>query len=238
MSMSGDFSRSYFVIEAPVDERVAFIRRTYLHLAGAIGVFVALSALFQTLGLGAMMAQFIMGARFGWLLFLGAFMVAGWVGSSMAHSASNQGVQYGGLALYTLAEALIFAPMLFIAARIAPSVLPTAALITLVTFGGLSAYVLVTKTDFSFLRTALCIGSIVAIGLIVCGAIFGFSLGLWFSVAMILFASGAILYSTSKVMREYETHQHVAAALELFAAVALLFWYVLRVVMALTSSRD
>jgi FtsH-binding integral membrane protein len=55
---------------------------------------------------------------------------------------------------------------------------------------------------------------------------------------MILFASGAILYSTSKVMHEYETHQHVAAALELFAAVALLFWYVLRVVIALTSSRD
>lgn len=233
MSMSDSFSRSYFVIDAPVDERMAFIRRTYLHLAGAIALFVAISALFQMMGLGAIIAQVIMGAPFGWLLFLGAFMVVGWMATAMAHNASRE-VQYGGLALYTLAEALIFAPLLFIAARIAPSVLPTAAIITLLTFGGLSAYVLVTKTDFSFLKTALCIGGVVAIGLILCGAIFGLNLGMWFSAAMILFASGAILYSTSKVMREYETHQHVGAALELFAAVALLFWYVLQLVMSLT----
>lgn len=236
MSMSGDFSRSYFVIDAPVDERVAFIRRTYLHLAGAIGLFVLLSAVFQMTGFGAMLAQLTMGARFGWLILLGAFMVVGWAASAMAHSRSSLGVQYAGLGLYTLMEAVIFAPMLFIAAMIAPSVLPTAALITLVTFGGLSAYVLVTKTDFSFLKTALCIGGIVALGLILCGAFFGLNLGTWFSAAMILFASGAILYSTSRVMHEYETDQHVAAALELFAAVALLFWYVLRLVMSL--SRD
>jgi len=228
-----DAYRGVYVVDAPVDERLAFIRRAYLHLAGAIGMFVLLSAVFQVTGVGRLLAGLVMTSSFGWLLLLGAFMVVGWLASSMAHADTSPGVQYGGLALYTLAEAVIFAPLLAIAAAIAPAVLPTAALITLLTFGALSGYVVVTKSDFSFLRTALFIGGIVALGLIVCGALFGLNLGTWFSVAMIVFASGAILYTTSRVVHEYRTDQHVAAALELFAAVALLFWYVLRLLMSL-----
>jgi len=68
---------------------------------------------------------------------------------------------------------------------------------------------------------------------IVAGAIFGFNLGLVFCAAMVVFAAGAILYSTSNVLHKYAPGQHVGAALELFSAVALLFWYVLRVVMEL-----
>ncbi|MCP4136586.1 MAG: permease, partial [bacterium] len=42
----------------------------------------------------------------------------------------------------------------------------------------------------------------------------------------------AILYTTSNIVHEYNTTQYVAASLSLFAAVALLFWYILRIVMA------
>ena len=56
-----------------------------------------------------------------------------------------------------------------------------------------------------------------------------------FSAAMIVFACGWILYDTSNVLHHYRIGQHVAASLALFASVALLFWYVLRLVMALTS---
>jgi hypothetical protein len=48
---------------------------------------------------------------------------------------------------------------------------------------------------------------------------------------MVAFASAAILYDTSKVMHHYSTQHYVAASLELFASVALLFWYILRIVM-------
>jgi uncharacterized protein len=81
------------------------------------------------------------------------------------------------------------------------------------------------------------IAGFVALGLILCSIIFGFSLGLFFSFVMVVFASAAILYDTSKVMHHYAPHQYVAASLELFASVALLFWYVLRIVMALSSRR-
>ena len=59
------------------------------------------------------------------------------------------------------------------------------------------------------------------------------SLGLWFSGAMVVFASGAILYNTSNLLHRYDPDQYVAAALSLFASVALLFWYVLQILMRL-----
>jgi FtsH-binding integral membrane protein len=233
------FGAGLTAFDAPVDARLAFIRRTYLHLAGAIGVFVALSAALYSVGLGEIIARWAWSGRGGaWLLVLGAFALVGWLGQSMAHGARSSGTQYAGLAVYTVAEAIIFSPLIWLASYTAaerglPSPLAPAAAITLVTFAGLSAIVLMSKRDFSFLGMFLKIGGFVAIGLIVCGVIFGFNLGLWFSGAMILFACGAILYTTSRVLHQYRTDQHVGAALELFAAVALLFWYVLRLLMQL-----
>ena len=59
--------------------------------------------------------------------------------------------------------------------------------------------------------------------------VFGFNLGLVFSVAMVLLAAGYVLYQTSQVLAHYDPHQHVAAALALFSSVALMFWYVIRI---------
>ena len=73
-----------------------------------------------------------------------------------------------------------------------------------------------------------------ALGIIVASCVFGFNLGIIFSGAMVLFASGAILYYTSNIIHHYNTEQYVAASLSLFASVALLFWYVLRILMRLS----
>ena len=48
---------------------------------------------------------------------------------------------------------------------------------------------------------------------------------------------GAILYDTSNVLHHYRTEQYVAAALALFASVALLFWYILQIVISLSNRR-
>jgi FtsH-binding integral membrane protein len=147
-------------------------------------------------------------------------------------------MQYAGLSLYVLAEAIFFAPMLYWAKEVGPpSVIPSAALITTILFVGLTAAVFITGADFSWLRTGLAAVGFAAIGMIICGMIFGFTLGIWFSGAMILFACGYILYDTSNVLHHYRIGQHVAASLALFASVALLFWYVLRLLMSL-SNRD
>ena len=76
---------------------------------------------------------------------------------------------------------------------------------------------------------------ILALVAIVSAVIFGFSLGTWFSVAMVGVAGAAILYDTSNVLNHYPEDRYVAGALQLFASVALMFWYVLQLFMA---SRD
>jgi uncharacterized protein len=225
----------FAVADAVPSLRAKFIRQTYLHLAGAIAAFILVEFfLFQT-GIAAAVTNLLSGSRFGWLAVLGAFALLGWFSRSLAAKADSVSLQYTGLGIYVVAEALIFAPMLYIAVYFSnPDVLPTAAILTLFLFGGLTAVVFITKKDFSFLGGILTIGGFIALGLIVCSAIFGFTLGLIFSVVMVAFAAAAILYDTSKIMHNYATHQYVAASLELFASVALLFWYVLQVVMSLS----
>ncbi len=227
----------YFAADAPTDVRAAFIRRTYGHLAGAIAVFIILETLLLKSPLADFMLSFIQGSRMGWLMILGAFILVGWLARSMATKIESVSMQYVGLGLYVVAEAIIFVPILYIAQNFsAPNVISIAAILTGLLFVGLTAVVFITRKDFSFLSSILTIGGIVALGLIVCGAIFGFNLGLLFSGAMVLLAAGSILYDTSNVLHHYRTDQHVAASLELFASVALLFWYILQIVMSL--SRD
>ncbi len=221
--------------QAQADARATFIRRTYLHLAGAVGAFVIIEVLLLRSALPGLMLRFIGGNAYGWLMVLGAFMLTGWMARSLAASLVSVQMQYLGLGLYVLAEAVIFVPILYLAVFYSsPEVLPTAALLTGLLFAGLTAVAFTTRTDFSFLRGILTIGGFVALGAIVGGVIFGFGLGLFFSVAMVGLASAAILYDTSKILHHYSTDQHVAASLELFASVALLFWYILRIMMRLS----
>ena len=222
------------VAQARPNERAQFIRRTYTHLAGAVAAFIAVEYLLFMTGIAGAITELLAGSRFVWLAILGGFALLGWFARSLIARAKSGEQQYLGLGLYVVGEAVIFAPILYIAAYFTTGdVLPTAAILTLLLFAGLTTIAFTTKTDFSFLRGILTIGGFVALGLIVCSAIFGFTLGLIFSAAMVVFASAAILYDTSKIMHHYSTDQHVSAALELFASVALLFWYVLRIVMAM-----
>jgi len=226
------------VAEAPDAVRSEFIRRTYAHLAGAVLVFAALEwvLLVPLRATSERLIGTMLGSQYGWLLVLGAFMLVGWVAERWARSAVSPAKQYAGLAIYVVAESIIFLPLLYAAAYLTgdPNLIPTAGIMTLGMFGGLTMIVFVTRKDFSWMRSILTIAGFVAMGLIVCSILFGFELGTIFSGAMIALASGYILYYTSNVMHHYRTDQHVAASLALFAAVALLFWYILRLLMQLS----
>jgi FtsH-binding integral membrane protein len=169
-------------------------------------------------------------------------IMAGFVGVSMlanrwAMSDTSKGMQYLGLGLYTLAQSILFVPLLLMAMLASsgpegdPSILPQAVLTTLTLFGGLTGVVFITRKDFSFLRSALMFGGFAALALVAASLLFNFTLGAIFSYAMVALACGYILYDTSNVLSHYRTDQHVAAALALFASVMLLFWYVLRILL-------
>lgn len=222
------------VAQARPSERAEFIKKTYLHLAGAVGAFIMVEFLLFQSGIAGVITQFVAESRFSWLLLLGGVSLLGWMSRSFVAKADDINTQYLGLGLYVVGQSIIFAPILYIAAAMTgdDSIITTAAVLTLAMFGGLTAIAFTTKTDFSFLGGVLKIGGFIALGLIGCSLLFGFTLGLVFSVVMVAFASAAILYDTSKVMHHYSTRHYVAASLELFASVALLFWYILRIVMA------
>ncbi len=220
------------VAQSSVEERAAFITRTYLHLFGAILAFVGIEFVLFASGLVVPMFNALAaGGKFGWLLVMAGFVGVSYLADSWARSSTSLGMQYAGLGLYVVAQAIIFAPLLALAASVDFSILPKAALITAVLFGGLTGVVFITRKDFSFMRGVLMLGGLVALGLIVTSILFGFSLGVIFSWAMLGLAGGYILYNTSNVMLHYRTDQHVSAALTLFADVALMLWYVIRILL-------
>jgi FtsH-binding integral membrane protein len=218
---------------AAPDARAAFIRRTYGHLAGAILAFTALEAvLLQIPGVGELSLNMFRG--FTWLIVLAAFMGVSWLANSWARSNTSRGLQYLGLALYVGAEAVIFLPLLYIADHYFPGTITSAAFLTLAMFGGLTVAVFVTRRDFSYLGPILSIASLLALGFIVAAMFIGMNglVGLIFCFFMVAVACGYIVYYTSNVLHHYRTDQYVAAALALFASVALLFWYVLQILMS------
>lgn len=241
MSYGQSYANDLFAIDAAASERATFLRRTYLHLFGAILAFIGLEAVLFTLVPPVEILRLVMGnGKVGMLVIFFGYMAATWLAQSWASRSVSQSTQYMGLALYTVAEVLFFAPILSLATLMdqgGANIIPTAGIITLLMFGGLTTIVLVSGADFSFLRTVLMIAGWSALVVIIASIFMGFSLGLFFCGAMVMLACGYILYDTSNVLHHYRTDQHVGAALQLFASVALLFYYVLRIVMSL-QSRD
>jgi uncharacterized protein len=219
--------------DAMVASRARFLVRTYNHLFLAIAAFAAIEFALFASGIAPVIAQALMGTS--WLFVLGGFMVVSWLASRAAHRAEALTTQYAALGGFVVAQAIIFVPLLYVANEFAPGAIQSAGIVTMLGFAGLTGIAFWTRKDFSFLGGILRWVGLSAIVLIVAGVIFGFSLGLFFSVGMVAFAGAAILYDTSNVLHHFPEDRYVAASLELFASVALLFWYVLRIFI---SSRD
>jgi hypothetical protein len=218
--------------------RGEFVVRVYQHLVVAIAAFIAFEALLINLGVAEAMWDFFSGSGGAWLLLLGGFMIVNWLATSAAHDVLEPSRQYAGLFAMAAAQALIFAPFLHYFFAVEPngtSTVAAAAVITVAGFAGLSAVAFVTRRDLSFLRPMLLWGGVSALVLIGAALLFGLELGIWFSVAMIALAGASILYQTQTILRRYPSEAYVGAAVQLFASVMLLFWYVLRLLGQLRS---
>jgi FtsH-binding integral membrane protein len=212
-----------------VEDRSAFIWKCYAHVVGAILAFAAIEVyLFQS-GVAERIALPMLS---NWWMVLGAFMLAGWGASHVAHRVQSIQAQYAAFAAFIVVEALIFAPMLYLAMAMNPAIIDSAAGVTIMGSVGLIAVAMITRKDFSFLRGLLVWGGILALVGIFASFIFGFEMGTWFSVAMIGFAGAAVLYDTSNIMHHYPADKYVAASMGLFASIALMFWYILRLFMS------
>lgn len=219
---------------ASLDEqsRADFVVKVYQHLGAALVAFLAFETLLINLGAARAIYDFVSGSS-TWLLVLGGFMIVNWLATSAAHDVLNPSRQYLGLFGMAAAEAVIFAPFLHYIFEIqgdGATTVGVAAIITALGFAGLTAVALTTSRDLSFLRPMLIWAGVSALLLIVAAVLFGFELGVWFSVGMIALAGASILYQTQNIVRRYPAEAYVGAAVQLFASVMMLFWYVLRLV--------
>lgn len=217
------------VSDASVEDRSDFIWKCYAHVVGAILAFAAIEVYFFQSGIAERIAIPMLN---NWWMVLGVFILAGWGATHVAHRVESKNAQYGAFAAFIVLESLIFAPMLFIASIRAPGIIDSAAGVTVLGCVGLIATVMITRKDFSFLRGMMVWLFFLALAAIGGSLLFGFELGTWFSVAMIGFAGAAVLYDTSNILHHYPQDKYVAASMQLFASIAMMFWYILRLFMS------
>jgi FtsH-binding integral membrane protein len=214
-----------------VEDRSQFIWKCYAHVVGAILAFAGIEVYLFSSGIADRIAVPMLNS---WMIVMISFIAVGWGATHMAHRLESITSQYAAFGVFVVAEALIFAPMLWMAMQMDPSgsMIESAGTVTLFGCAALVATVMITRKDFSFLRGVMVWGFFIAIGLIAASFIFGWNLGTWFSVGMIGFAGVAVLYDTSNIMHHYPQDKYVAASMALFASIAMMFWYILRLFMS------
>ena len=214
-----------------VEDRSQFIWKCYAHVIGAILAFAAIEAYLFSSGIAEQIAIPMLNS---WFMVMIAFIAVSWGATHFAHRLESITSQYAAFGVFVVAEALIFAPMLWMAMQMDPSgsMIESAGTVTLFGCGALIATVMITRKDFSFLRGVLVWGFFLVLGLIGASLLFGWNLGTWFSVGMIGFAGVAVLYDTSNIMHHYPQDKYVAASMALFASIAMMFWYILRLFMS------
>ncbi|MFT7485625.1 MAG: FtsH-binding integral membrane protein [Candidatus Paceibacteria bacterium] len=221
------------VMDVSTEARATFMVRVFTHLLGAMVGFTLIEVILFKTGMALSITETLLGTSYGWLVAMGGFVILGNMASRTAHTARALSTQYLALAGFVIGEAIIFAPLLYIAnAQAGGGVIASAAYVSLAGFTGLAAIAIFSRKDFSFMGAFLKWGMMCALVLIVASVLMGFELGLLFSVAMVALAGGSILWSVQRIYREYPEDRYVGASLELFAAVAMLFWYVLRIFMS------
>lgn len=231
--MENSLNEKVLLIDSTNEARVEFYKKTYAHIAGGVFLFIVFEyLLLQSDTIVEFMLSMTEGYK--WLIMLGGFMLITNYAESTALKTTDKNVQYMAYAGYVFMQAVIFVPLLYIAIYYTDgaALIEQAAIVTLGLFVGISSIVFITKKDFSFLKAGLTVGFFIAVGLIVAGTLFGFSLGLWFSVAMCVLAAGSILYQTSNLVNKFGVEDYIPASLGLFASLMLLFWYVLQIFMS------
>jgi modulator of FtsH protease len=132
--------------------------------------------------------------------------------------------------LFTFVEGVFIAPFLAVAELRAPGSVMSAGALTLVAFGGLTLYALLSRRDFSAWGSFFMIGLLV---LIVASVINMFVAsaagGLWISAIGVLIFSGLLVFDTWRILRsgQFGQEDYVIAAVQIYLDLLNLFLFIL-----------
>lgn len=223
--------------QATTPARLAFLRKTYslFSLAMVLWMGTAAALISNVSALNAV-AGLVGGGIGGFMLYLfGAFIL-------LRVTAKTFPLNVIGLSLFAVFMGAFTAPVvaMYLGLEGGVGIVLQAFLLTLTVFGALTAYVLTTKKDFSFMRGALSICMGLVFGMVIL-AVFGAGFavdivsGTGWSVAIVLLFGGYMLYDTSNILHRYPANMAASAAATLFLDFVIMFIHMLRLVGA---SRD
>lgn len=217
-------STGWTVAQSSAEVRMAFIQKTYvLFLAGILAAIVMGGITLNTPLFG--IAQALLGIPLlAFLLMMGGAWIAGAV-------SRTEGLNYVALFGFTAFVGFIMAPLLYMFEGAFPGIVAQAAFLSVLVFGSLTAYVFVSKKDFSFLGGMLFVGLIALIIGGLANAFFFHSAGAgyWMAWVSLFLFSGFVLYDTSQIIHRYDAQGYCAAALDLFLDFFNIFMAILRI---------
>jgi FtsH-binding integral membrane protein len=210
--------------------RMAFLRKVYSLFSLAILTF------FGTMAWGVNQPWVM--DLFGSIGFIGFIAFFAGIFFLARVTASKFPLNLIGLAAFAVGYGLFMSPFVgMVLHQNGPGVILQAFMLTVAVFGSLTAYVFITKKDFSWMRGALWMAFALMFGLVIL-SMFGIGGGLvsgWgYSAAMVVLMGGFALYDTSMILHRYPANMAASAALAIFMDFILMFVYIL----SLLSRRD
>jgi FtsH-binding integral membrane protein len=220
-----------FAIDAAVNERTRFIRRTYVHLVGELGaVALATVVILQSPAL----QQLAVALLSNFLIYLAAFFGVSLITRKLLEGRKSLAIQYAGAAVWVFFLGLLVAPLAMIAEAKFGSyaILGEGLILTGCVFTGLTAYTFFTKKDFSFLGGALSVASWTLIGVALISFLFGgFSASPIWSILWVVLLAGWVLYDTSKLLHRRHVNEYVAASVDLLVDFVYMFIHIVILLM-------
>jgi FtsH-binding integral membrane protein len=132
--------------------------------------------------------------------------------------------------LFTFAEGVWIAPLLYVAEQTQPGVVNQAALLTLGTFGLLTAFVAFTRRDFSAWGSFFMVGLVVLLITSLLNIFFRSSVAsLYISAAAVFIFGGLLVFDTWRILRsgQYGEDDYVAAAVNIYLDLLNMFLAIL-----------
>ena len=201
-------------------ERATLVRRTYLIvLAGVVLTVLGVAFTFTQPAL----LQLVAAHPF-------LTMLASFVPLFLALRARSSFPANLGLALlFTFAMGVAIAPVIYVYSRTQPALIGQAGILTLSTFAVLTAYVWISRRDFSAWGSFFVIGLWILIATSLLNLIFrNESASLWLAAMTVFVFSGLLVFDTWRLRNQYGPDDYVMAAVAIYLDLLNIFLAILR----------
>lgn len=134
--------------------------------------------------------------------------------------------------IFTFIEGIWLAPFLAITEQNAPGAVVSAAGLTILAFGGLTAYAALSRRDFSAWGSFFTIGLFVLFGAILINMfVASAAAGVWISGIGVLIFSGLLVFDTWRLLRsgQYGQDDYVIAAVQIYLDLLNMFVFLLSI---------